>query len=64
MVAVEFTIDQFGSCQDFVVTKDIGYGCAEQLLSVIKKSKKWYPAMNGLFVDQRIILEIPFKLTD
>lgn len=64
LVAVAFTIDRFGIYKDFVVIRDIGYGCAEELLKVIKKSKKWYPAMNGLFVDERIILEIPFKLID
>ena len=64
VVAVEFTIDQFGIYKDFVVIRDIGYGCAEELLKVIKKSKNWNSAMNGLNVDQRIALEIPFKLTD
>lgn len=63
-IAVEFTIDVAGNLKDFLVTRDIGYGCAEEVLRVMKSSKKWNPAMNGTLVEQRVNLEIPFKLTD
>jgi len=64
MVAVEFTIDTKGDYKDFSVIQDIGYGCSEEVISVIKSSKKWNPAFNGLAVEQRFTIEIPFKLID
>lgn len=64
IVAIEFTIDKWGNCGNFTTIKDIGYGCASQLINIIKKLKKWHPAMNGLNVSQRVYLEIPFKLVD
>lgn len=64
VVKIEFTVDRQGNCIDFLIVSDIGYGCAAEVLKVIKSSKKWNPAMNGLFVNQRISIEVPFKLTD
>lgn len=63
-VIIEFTIGNTGNLKDFLVIRDIGYGCAEEVIRVIKISKKWEPAMNGLSVDQRTVVEIPFKLFD
>lgn len=64
LVAVEFTVDRYGNSADFTILKDIGYGCAEQIITLIKNAKKWNPAFNGLNVSQRIYIEIPFKLID
>ena len=64
MVTVEFTIDTSGNYKDFIVIRDIGYGCSEEVLKVIKKSKKWNSALNGTLVNQRVSLEVPFKLLD
>ncbi len=64
VVAIEFTVDKLGNLKDFLVVKDIGYGCSEEVLRVVKTSRKWNSAMNGLPVEQRVSIEIPFKLTD
>jgi hypothetical protein len=64
LVIVEFTIDIHGNYQDFQVIRDIGYGCAQEVLRVIKSSKKWNAAQYGDMVNQRVSLEVPFKLTD
>ena len=64
IVAIEFTIDRAGNYKDFFITRDIGYGCADETIRVIKKSKKWNSSFQGSAVNQRISLEIPFKLLD
>ena len=64
MVTIEFTIDRAGNYKDFFVTKDIGYGCSEEVIRVIKKSKKWNSALLGNPIDQKISLAVPFKLFD
>ncbi|RYG21235.1 MAG: hypothetical protein EOO07_03120 [Chitinophagaceae bacterium] len=64
LVAIEFTIDRSGNYKDFLVVRDLGYGCAEEVLRVIKKSKKWNSAVLGNPVEQRISLQVPFKLLD
>lgn len=63
-VKIEFTVDHTGVIKDITILRDIGYGCAEEVIRVIKTSKKWNPAMNGLPVDQRLSIEVPFKLID
>ncbi|WP_316785553.1 TonB family protein [Pedobacter frigiditerrae] len=63
VVEVEFTIDEDGSAKDFLIIRDIGYGCSVEVVRVLKTMKKWIPAMNeGKYYPQRISLEIPFKL--
>lgn len=63
-VKIEFTVDHTGAIKDISIVRDIGYGCAEEVIRVIETSKKWNPAMNGLPVDQRVSIEVPFKLID
>lgn len=65
LVTIEFDVTKTGATGNFKVIRDIGYGGAEALIEVVKKSKKWNPAMsNGKPVAQRYYLEIPFKLTE
>lgn len=62
-VIVEFTIDELGVATNFLIVNDIGYGCSEESIRVLKTTKKWTPAMNeGKYYPQRISLQIPFKL--
>lgn len=64
MVVIKFIINAKGNYKDFIILQDIGYGCAEEVIRVIKSSKKWNPALNGFGVDQSFTIEIPFKLID
>jgi hypothetical protein len=64
MVIIKFIIDGKGNYKDFITLQDIGYGCADEVIRVIKSSKRWNPAVSGLTVEQSFVLEIPFKLVE
>lgn len=64
-VEIEFDISKNGTLFNFKVIKDIGYDCAEAVITVLKKSKKWNPGISsGRATIRKFYLEIPFKLTD
>jgi len=65
VITIEFTINDLGLPSDFLVVNDIGYGCSDEAIRVLKTMKKWNPAMNeGKPYSQSISLEIPFKLLE
>lgn len=65
-VFVKFYIDIDGTAQNPVVIKDnVGGGCAEEALKVIKNMPKWSPGMQkGEPVKVYYILSVTFKLPD
>lgn len=65
MVKIAFVVKKYGGFKDIEVIRDIGYGCAKEVIRVLKTTeKKWNSASNMNLVDQRIVFEIPFKLID
>jgi hypothetical protein len=40
-----FTIEKDGSLSDFSILRDIGYGCGEEAIRVLKLCPNWIPAM-------------------
>lgn len=65
IVVLEFTVGRDGYIKDIEIIRDIGYGCGEEAIKVLKSSKRWYSALqNGKPVEKRISIQIPFKLTD
>lgn len=65
VINIEFTINNLGLPTDFLVVSDIGYGCSDEAIRVLKTMKKWNLGMNaGKYYAQRISLEIPFKLLE
>lgn len=64
-VIIEFTINKEGLATDPIIIRDIGYGCSEQVVQAIKKSKKWSPALqNGKTLSTVFNVKIPFQLID
>lgn len=60
-VSISFKIDIKGLAKDFIITRDIGYCCSDELLKIPKN----IPAIcGGVPTDQFYSLTIPFKLTD
>jgi TonB family protein len=64
-VGIAFDITKTGHLANFKIIKDIGYDCADALIAVLKKSKKWNPGISGgKPTIRKLYIEIPFKLTD
>lgn len=60
---IRFIIDKSGDLRDFEITRDIGAGCGEEALRIIKKMGKWTPAQeNGINVSMVFNFPIKFKL--
>lgn len=64
MVAVEFLVDMNGQISNLTIVRDIGYGCGEALIKAIKAGKRWNPASQSVAINQKVTVEIPFKLTE
>ncbi|RZL55341.1 MAG: energy transducer TonB, partial [Pedobacter sp.] len=65
MVKIAFVVKKYGGLKNIEIIRDIGYGCAEEVIRVLKTTeKKWNPASNIGLVDQRVVFQIPFKLKD
>ncbi|KQC00147.1 TonB family protein [Pedobacter sp. Hv1] len=65
MVVIEFDVTTTGTINNIKIIKDIGYGCADEVVKVLKTSKKWNPALiNAIPLKRKISIEIPFKLID
>lgn len=63
MVIVQFTVDKEGNVTDPKVLRDIGYGCGEAALKVVKKMPKWTPGtQRDKPVPVRMTLPLKFKL--
>ena len=62
-VYVTFVVERDGSITDIKVLRDIGYGCGEEAVRVIKAMPKWKPAkQRGKAVRQTQNLPINFQL--
>src|SRR5690606_16727733 len=44
-VMIQFVVDTDGSISEIKVLNDPGYGLGEEAIRVIKKSRKWQPAI-------------------
>ena len=65
LVKISFVVKKYGGFKDIKVLRDIGFGCAEEVIRVLKTTeKKWNSASNMAFIDQRVVFQIPFKLID
>ena len=64
-VYVQFTVDKDGTIINPKVASDIGGGCGEEALRVVKMMPKWIPGnQRGVKVRTQFTLPITFKLED
>jgi TonB family protein len=64
LVEIEFTIEKGGVPANFKILKGIGYGCDEDVIELVKKSK-WHAGIyNGKFITTPILVSVKFELTD
>lgn len=64
-VTIGFKIQKDGTLFDFHVINGIGYGCEEAVISALKQSKKWNPAIdNGRPIVTEQSVSFIFKLTE
>ncbi len=62
-VFLTFVIEKDGSINDIKILRDIGYGCAEEAIRVVKLMPKWKSAkQREINVRQQYHLPIRFKL--
>lgn len=63
-VYLTFTVEKDGSLTDIKVIRDIGSGCGEEAIRIIKMMPKWIPAKDyrGKIVRQQFNLPIKFIL--
>lgn len=65
LVTVCFAINSAGYPEDFSVINDLGYGCADEVITVLKSMGRWNPKIsNGKPLKAQFTLNIPFKLID
>jgi periplasmic protein TonB len=62
-VFVEFVIDREGSVTNIKVLKGIGYGCDEEAVKALAKTKWKAGKQHGVPVKVRMVLPIKFSLT-
>lgn len=63
IVALSFVVEKDGSISNIVVLRDIGGGCAEESVRVVKTLPKWLPGMiDGSPVRVSYVLPVRFKL--
>jgi len=60
IVVVEFIVEADGSLTNFKILRDIGGGCGEAALDVIKQMPNWEPAMHR-GVPVRMFMKAPIK---
>ncbi|MGH2623697.1 MAG: TonB family protein, partial [Sphingobacterium sp.] len=64
VVEVSFTINKQGEMQDFELVRDLGYQSGDNVITAIKQSKRWTPAIrNGNPVSVRYVLPVRFDLS-
>lgn len=62
-VFVQFVVEKDGSISNIKVLREIGAGCSEEAVRVIKMMPKWQPAkVRGKAVRFHFILPVPFSL--
>lgn len=65
LVTVEFVINEKGVAENFMITKDLGYGCADEVIRVLKIMKRWTPGIsNGKPILEIYSINVPFKFID
>jgi len=65
MAVVSFTINKKGKVVDASIVKDVGNGCGEEALRVVKTLKTWTPGQkDGKAVNVEMKLPFQFKLDD
>lgn len=65
LVTIEFVINEKGTAENFIITKDLGYGCADEVIRVLKTMKRWNPGINNGKPTQEIFsINVPFKLVN
>ena len=61
---VEFVVDEDGRISDVKVLRDIGSGCGQEAVRVVKMMPKWMPGkQNGKPVKTYFTLPVIFRLT-
>ena len=63
-VIISFIIEKNGSISNIKIVKDIGEGCGEEGVRIVKLMPKWKPAQQkGEPVRQQFVLPVLFQLT-
>jgi periplasmic protein TonB len=63
LVVLQFTVDAQGRIEDITILKDIGGGCGDEAVRIVKSMPLWIPGeQNGLPVAVRYTLPVHFKL--
>ena len=63
-VIISFIIEKNGSISNIKIIKDIGEGCGEEGVRIVKLMPKWKPAQQkGEPVRQQFVLPVLFQLT-
>jgi TonB family protein len=64
-VLVKFVVSNSGKVKNVVLLRDIGYGCGEEALRVVRSMPDWKPGkQNGQYVNVYFTLPISFRLRD
>ncbi|MCK9163967.1 MAG: energy transducer TonB [Bacteroidales bacterium] len=64
-VIISFIVERNGSISNIKIVKDIGEGCGEEGMRIVKLMPKWKPAQQkGEPVRQQFVLPISFHLTN
>ena len=62
-VVLQLTISSFGSIEDTLVKKSLGYGCDEEATRLVKEGPKWNPAKaDGNSVESKVRVKVKFKM--
>ena len=62
-VVLQFVVDETGNISDIQTVRDIGGGCAEEAIRVVKSMPPWKPGkQNGNAVKVYFKLPVTFKL--
>ena len=65
LVYVSFVVEKDGSLTDIKLLRDIGSGCGEEAVRVVKEMPKWTPAkLKGETVRMQFNLPVKFTLAD
>lgn len=63
LVSVSFVVEKDGSLTDIKLLRDIGSGCGQEALRVVKEMPKWKPAkLKGEIVRMQFNLPVKFTL--
>ncbi len=64
-VYASFCIDRDGSVSNITILKDIGYGCGDEVVKMLRSMPRWKPArVRGKNVRSEFNLPVTFTLSD